>query len=58
MTMASDYAARESFGIGDLAAAAGLKPTTIRYYESLGLVIPTARAAGQRRFNHNRWMLL
>lgn len=40
-----------TIGIGDLAAAASLKPTTIRYYESLGLVAPVSRASGRRRFD-------
>ena len=35
-------------GIGELARQAGLRPSALRYYESLGL-LPTARREGGRR---------
>ncbi|WP_406197062.1 MerR family transcriptional regulator [Kitasatospora sp. NBC_01560] len=35
-------------GIGELARQAGLRPSALRYYESLGL-LPTAHRAGGRR---------
>lgn len=37
--------------IGQLAAELGLNPKTIRYYEALGLLVPSARSgAGYRRY--------
>lgn len=38
-------------GIGELARRAGLAPSAIRYYESIGLLEPPARAAGKRRYD-------
>ena len=35
--------------IGEVAAATGLPPKTIRYYESAGLIDPPARSAGNYR---------
>ncbi len=37
--------------IGELAASAGLAPSAIRYYEKLGLLPPTERISGQRRYS-------
>lgn len=36
--------------IGEVARRAGLKTTTLRYYESLGLLPAPARESGQRRY--------
>lgn len=36
--------------IGELAKQAGLQPSAIRYYESLGLVTPPGRVGGKRRY--------
>jgi DNA-binding transcriptional MerR regulator len=37
--------------IGDVAERTGLSPPTIRYYESIGLIVPPARSAtGYRRY--------
>ncbi len=36
--------------IGDAAAASGLRPKTIRYYEEIGLVHPARGTNGYRRF--------
>jgi MerR family transcriptional regulator, redox-sensitive transcriptional activator SoxR len=36
--------------IGEVARRAGVKPTTLRYYESLGVLPEPERVAGQRRY--------
>ena len=36
--------------IGELADATGVTVSTIRYYDGLGLVTPTGRVGGKRRF--------
>jgi MerR family redox-sensitive transcriptional activator SoxR len=36
--------------IGELARRAGIQPSAIRYYESIGLLPPTPRKSGQRRY--------
>lgn len=36
--------------IGALAASTGSTPSAIRYYETLGLLEPAARASGRRRY--------
>ena len=36
--------------IGELARRAGLRPSAIRYYESIGLLPEPPRVAGQRRY--------
>lgn len=37
--------------IGDLAARAGLRTSTLRYYEDEGLLLPARRVSGQRRYD-------
>lgn len=37
--------------IGDVAKEAGLRPSAIRYYESVGLLPSPARANGRRRYD-------
>jgi MerR family transcriptional regulator, redox-sensitive transcriptional activator SoxR len=37
--------------IGEMAKAAGVAPSTLRYYEGLGLITPQGRASGQRRYD-------
>lgn len=37
--------------IGELARRAGLRPSAIRYYESIGLLEAPARVAGKRRYD-------
>lgn len=37
--------------IGELADAADTTTTTLRYYDEIGLVTPTARVGGQRRYS-------
>ena len=41
----------EMLAIGDVAAAVGLRPSAIRYYEAAGLVQPAARVSGRRRYD-------
>jgi DNA-binding transcriptional MerR regulator len=36
--------------IGDLAARAGVRTSTLRYYEDEGLLRPVGRVSGQRRY--------
>lgn len=40
---------RETYSIGDLARATGVKPTTIRWYEQEGWLPPPARTGGGHR---------
>ncbi len=37
--------------IGDIARQAAVAATTLRYYEKLGLISPSARVGGQRRYD-------
>lgn len=37
--------------IGEVARQAGVAPTTLRYYEQIGLVSAPARLGGQRRYD-------
>jgi MerR family transcriptional regulator, redox-sensitive transcriptional activator SoxR len=37
--------------IGDVARAAGLRSSTLRYYDRAGLLAATVRTAGQRRYD-------
>ena len=41
----------QSLKIGDVARAAGISPSAIRYYEKSGLLPKPARASRQRRFD-------
>jgi DNA-binding transcriptional MerR regulator len=41
---------RATLSIGELAERTGVPATTLRYYDELGLVRPSARAAGRRRY--------
>jgi len=36
--------------IGEIAREAGVQPSAIRYYESVGIIRPPARVRGQRRY--------
>ncbi len=40
-----------SYGIGEVAAAAGVAPSKLRYYDSIGLVVPSERVNGRRRYD-------
>src|SRR4051812_20382722 len=46
--------------IGEVSRRAGLRPSAIRYYESLGLVPKPRRASGQRRYDDSvlEWLSL
>jgi MerR family redox-sensitive transcriptional activator SoxR len=37
-----------TLSIGDVAAASGLRPSALRYYEEVGLIRPAARRGGRR----------
>jgi MerR family transcriptional regulator, redox-sensitive transcriptional activator SoxR len=37
--------------IGEVARRAGVRPSAIRYYESIGVLPPAPRVSGQRRFS-------
>lgn len=37
--------------IGDLARQAGVRPSTLRYYESVGLLTPPTRVNGRRMYD-------
>jgi DNA-binding transcriptional MerR regulator len=39
--------------IGGLAERTGVAPTALRYYDELGLVRPSARSGGQRRYDES-----
>ena len=39
--------------IGDVARRAGVAPSTLRYYEDLGLLTPSARAGGRRQYDES-----
>jgi MerR family redox-sensitive transcriptional activator SoxR len=41
----------QTFSIGDVAARAGVEPSAIRYYESLGLLPRPQRVGGKRRYD-------
>lgn len=41
----------KELSIGDVARESGLKVSAIRYYEDLGLLRPTRRVHGHRRYN-------
>ena len=44
--------------IGELANLVGIAPSTIRYYEQVGLIDPPTRISGQRRFAKNSVQIL
>ena len=44
--------------IGELAEHIGMAPSTIRYYEKVGLIDPPQRISGQRRFAKSAVKLL
>jgi MerR family transcriptional regulator, redox-sensitive transcriptional activator SoxR len=41
----------EMLGIGDIARQAGVASSTIRYYERIGLLPPSKRVSGKRRYD-------
>ncbi len=44
--------------IGEVAVMVGVQPSTLRYYESIGLLPPAKRASGQRRYTNSILPLL
>lgn len=40
----------QTLGIGEIARQAGVAPSTIRYYERIGLLPPAPRVSGKRRY--------
>ena len=40
----------EDLAIGEVARRAGIRPSALRYYESIGLLPPPKRVSGQRRY--------
>ena len=44
--------------IGELADKVGMAPSTIRYYEQVGLIEPPERIGGQRRFSKSVYQIL
>jgi len=43
----------EVYTIGEIAAIAGLQTSTLRYYESIGILPPPRRVSGQRRYSRD-----
>ena len=41
----------QQVGIGEIARRAGIATSTIRYYERIGLLPPTQRVSGKRRYD-------
>ncbi len=50
----------KTWTIGEVAQRAGLKPSAIRYYESIGLLPEPTRVNGRRRYDEKviRWLAL
>jgi MerR family transcriptional regulator, redox-sensitive transcriptional activator SoxR len=51
VTMDTDTDTSPRLTIGDVAARSGVPATTLRYYDKVGLLRPTAREGGQRRYD-------
>lgn len=41
----------EALAIGEVARRAGVRPSTLRYYQSVGLLPPLSRVHGHRRYD-------
>ncbi len=48
----------EEMTIGEIARLAGVQPSTLRYYESIGILPPPRRASGQRRYSREVLQML
>jgi MerR family transcriptional regulator, redox-sensitive transcriptional activator SoxR len=48
----------EALAIGEVARRAGVRPSTLRYYESVGLLPPPGRVHGHRRYDSSIFSLL
>jgi MerR family redox-sensitive transcriptional activator SoxR len=46
------------YTIGQVASAAGVPASTLRYYESIGLLQASRRVGGQRRYGHDVFQTL
>lgn len=43
----------KGLSISEVARQIGIKASTIRYYEEIGLLLPPERVGGQRRYDHS-----
>src|SRR3954454_8431718 len=48
-----DAVASDELTIGEVARRAGIRPSTLRYYEQIGLLPPPERTNGRRRYDSN-----
>jgi MerR family redox-sensitive transcriptional activator SoxR len=48
----------EEFTIGEIAAFAGVQTSTLRYYESIGILPSPRRVSGQRRYSRDILQIL
>ncbi len=48
----------EELAIGEVAQRAGIRPSALRYYESIGLLPAPKRVSGQRRYTEGTVQLL
>ena len=48
----------DDLAIGDVARQAGIRPSAVRYYESIGLLPAPRRVSGRRRYDRNTVQLL
>jgi MerR family redox-sensitive transcriptional activator SoxR len=48
----------EELAIGEVARRAGIRPSALRYYESIGLLTATKRINGRRRYDENAVQVL
>ena len=48
----------EALAIGEVARQAGVRTSTLRYYESVGLLPPPGRVHGHRRYDPSVFSLL
>ena len=48
----------EALAIGEVARRVGVRPSTLRYYKSVGLLPPPARVHGHRRYDSSIFTLL
>jgi MerR family redox-sensitive transcriptional activator SoxR len=48
----------EELAIGEVARRAGIRPSALRYYESIGLLPVPKRVSGQRRYDESTVQML
>jgi MerR family redox-sensitive transcriptional activator SoxR len=51
-------AMEDSLSIGEMASILGVQASTLRYYESIGILPPPRRVSGQRRYSRDMLPLL